>query len=191
MDLFQGLVRGGLGGLLGGAAAHVLVTLLNRAGGELWLKGPYGPPFSNIALYMGVLLGTTGLALSLRLKPALVGFFGPLLGIALPMFVLTRAAPALPWAYAVGALYIASTWGSILALGALLSPERLSGALAAAAGSLAGYLFLAAMLWAVPSYKQVVWAPGALIPSPVALLDGLLTSAGLGAGVALASRRKS
>lgn len=190
MDLFQGLIRGGLGGLLGGAAAHVLVTLLHRVGGGFWLKGPYGPPFAGIALYVGILLGVTALALSWRLKPALAGFFGPLLGIALPMSLLTRLAPATNWVYAIGAVYIVSTWGSILALGALLSARRLLGALLAAAGSLSGYLLLTGLLWAVPSYKKVVWAPEALIPSPVALLDGLLTSAGLGAGIALASRRK-
>lgn len=198
-------LAGGAGGLGGAALAHLAVTLANRLGqAELWLKGPYGPPFFNLALYMGMLCGGIGLSLSrrapARAAPALLGLLGPLLGIALPLALLTRfarwgedpsAAPTWAWYYCVGGLYIAATWGTLLGLGALLCPaRRWLGALGAAGGAFAGYLALTALLWAIPSYQQVLWAPQKFIPSPVALLDGFLTGAGMGLGIQ-AARRKS
>lgn len=198
-------LAGGAGGLGGAALAHLAVTLANRLGqAELWLKGPYGPPFFNLALYMGILCG--GIAWSLsrqvsdRATPALLGLLGPCLGISLPMALLTRfarwgmepgSAPTWAWYYSVGGLYIAATWGTLLGLGALLCPaRRWLGALAGAGGAFTGYLALTAFLWAVPSYQQNLWAPQKFIPSPVALLDGLLTGAGMGLGIH-AARRKS
>jgi hypothetical protein len=92
----------------------------------------------------------------------------------------------LAWYYAVGTIYMLATWGTILALGAVISRRRRwLGALAGAGGSFAGYLLLAGILWAVPSYKEVLWVPTRFIPSPVSLLDGLLTGAGMGLGLCL------
>lgn len=201
MDLFAGLVRGGLGGLLGAAFGHMGAVLLLRTVGQDFLKGPYGPPFLAMALDLAAPIGFIAFALSLKPRPTAVGFLGPLLGIVLPMIVLTRTAqwgmndaastPTPQWAAAVGGLYIVSTWATLLALGALLSQRRLAGALAGAGGAFAGYLLLAALLWAAPSYQQVRYDPKGLIPSPVDLFTGMLTGAGLGAGISLVSRRTS
>lgn len=197
-SLFQGLVRGSAGGLAGALAGHILVTAVLRAGGQDWLKGPYGPHFFDIALYLGVMYGAVGLALSLRPRPALWGFFGAFLGIALPMAVLTRVAhwgmetgapPTLAWYWAVIVCHSLGTWGTTLALGALLGPaRRWLGALGAVLGSLAGYGLLQLFLFAVPSYAQGRWDPKSFLPSPLDLLTGILIGTGIGAGIFLAGK---
>lgn len=190
------LLRGLAGGFCGALLGHVLVTACLRAGGESWLKGPYGPHFFDIALYLSLLYG--GIACGLSLRPGLtaVGVLGPLLGIVLPMALFTRTArwgmepgapPTLAWYWLVLAAHSLGTWGTTLTLGALLCPRRRwLGALGAVLGSLAGYLCLELFLRVVPSYAQGRWAPGSFVPSPLDLLSGLLIGAGLGAGVFLA-----
>lgn len=197
-DLFQGLLRGAVGGFCGSMLGHILVTAVLKAGGQNWLKGPYGPHFLDISLYLGLLYGSLGLALSLRPRPALWGFFGAFLGIALPMSLLTRLAhwgmetgapPTLAWYWAVIVCHTLGTWGTTLALGALLCPaRRLAGAAGAALGSLAGYGLLQLFLVVVPSYAQGRWDPKSFLPSPLDLLTGILVGAGIGAGIFLAGR---
>lgn len=197
-DLFQGLLRGAVGGFVGAMLGHILVTAVLKAGGQNWLKGPYGPHFLDISLYLGFLYGSLGLALSLRPRPALWGFFGAFLGIALPMSLLTRLAhwgmetgapPTLAWYWAVIVCHSLGTWGTTLALGALLCPtRRWTGAAGAALGSLAGYGLLQLFLVLVPSYAQGRWDPKSFLPSPLDLLTGILIGAGIGAGIFLAGR---
>ena len=197
-DLFQGLLRGAIGGFCGAMLGHILVTAVLKAGGQNWLKGPYGPHFLDISLYLGLLYGSLGLALSMRPRPALWGFFGAFLGIALPMSLLTRLAhwgmetnapPTLAWYWAVIVCHSLGTWGTTFALGALLCPaRRWTGAAGAALGSLAGYGLLQLFLVLVPSYAQGRWDPKSFLPSPLDLLTGIIIGAGIGAGIFLAGR---
>jgi|GEM_PF-6254414 len=152
--IFPGLLRGLAGGFVGAILGHLFVTWSLRAGGEFWLKGPYGPgQFFGIAAYLGLLYGCIGLALAGRAVPGLLGLLGNFLGIALPMVVLTHHPlpmrafmsllahfPAfttglmrslggldlvgLAWTLAVIAIYVMANWGTTLALGALLCPRR-------------------------------------------------------------------
>ncbi|MCX5794017.1 MAG: hypothetical protein NTY77_00795 [Elusimicrobia bacterium] len=194
--LSAALLRGLAGGFAGAVLGHILVTACLRAGAESWLKGPYGPHFFDIALYLGLLYGGIACGLSLRPGITLVGAWGAFLGIALPMALFTRTArwgmeagapPTLAWYWLVLAAHSLGTWGTTLALGALLCPRRRwLGAVGAVLGSLAGYLSLSLFLRIVPSYAQGRWHPGSFVPSPLDLLSGLLIGAGLGAGVFLA-----
>ena len=170
MTLFAALLSGGAGGFAGGAAAHLVVTALNRfTDANQWLKGPYGPPFFNLALFMGIFYGAIGLALSRRLKTALAGFFGPLLAIALPMSVMTWTLRlgSRAWVYAVGVIFIAAVWGTVFLLGWMSGKERkrLAG-LGAMAGSFAGYLALSAALKLAPGLALWPWRVGPLNGSP-------------------------
>lgn len=195
------LRAGALGGLLSGAAAHAVTTLFDRAGGsELWLKGPDGPPFFNVALFMGLMYGGIAWSLSRRRGDALVGVLGPFLGIALPMAVMTRllSFPAAmrgvlprspsPWVDIVILVFVAAVWGTVAALGWRLGGGW-KGAAGAVGGALAAYLLLAGLQaltpaldnWPIPLYRY--------LPTPLVLLDGLLTGVGIGAG-ALIFRRK-
>ncbi|HAM35916.1 MAG TPA: hypothetical protein DEB40_08225 [Elusimicrobia bacterium] len=198
-SLFQALLRGLYGSLAAATLGHMLVTACLPWGAELWLKGPYGPHFFDISLYLGVLYGGIALSLSRRPGPACAAAAAAFLGIALPMTVLTHAArwgmdtnaqPTLAWYYAVIATHTLATWGTTLGLGALLCPQRRwRGAIFAALGSLAGYLILEVFLRLVPSYAQGRWNPKSFIPSPVDLLTGMLIGAGIGAGIYLATPR--
>lgn len=186
---FSAVVGGALSGLLGAALAHVLTTLADRAGAEGWLRGPYGPQFMPIALYTAVFYAAIGAAAGRRAGTALLGLLGPLIGVAGAMAILTRypgwgMPRGLPgtfqWDNAVKIVYVASIWGTIAALGAAAGrTARWRGALAAVAGTLAAYGLLAFLLWAAPAYGKSPWNPVSLIPSPVNLLDGLLSGAGL------------
>lgn len=191
---------GGAGGLAGAALAHAAVTLVNRGFGgvEHWLKGPYGPPFFDIALYMGILYAGIALGLLRRPKDAALGFAGPFLGVAAPMGVLSRTLPwaaegsrSNAWYIAVVAVFVAATWGTIAALGASAAPKsRFWGAFGSATGAFFGYLALTALTWAAPALKATVWSPLSLLPAPTALLDGLFSGAGMGLGISLSTRRK-
>ncbi len=198
MTAFAALVGGGLGGLFGAAAAHVLVTALNQLGAASWLKGPFGPPFFDIALYMGVLLAGAAAGALRRPGPAAAALAAAFGLIALPMSALTHVArwgmdagggPTNGWYYTVGGLYLLATWGTMAGLGAWgAARRRLIGAALACAGAFAGYGVLSLILWLAPSYRSVVWSPTGFVPSPVNLLDGLLTGAGLSLGIFVARR---
>ena len=189
MTPFAAVVGGGAAGFFGAALAHVLSTAADRAGAEGFLRGPYGPQFFLIALYTGVFYAAIGAAAGRRASTALVGFLGPLLGIAAVMTALTRypgwgMPRGLPgtfqWQLAVASVYTAAIWGTIAALGALsASTARWRGALAATLGSLSAYGVLSFLLWAVPSYAKARWSPVSFLPSPVNLMDGLLSGAGI------------
>ena len=189
MTPFSAVVAGGASGFAGAALAHVLTTFADRLGAENWLRGPYGPQFVPIALYTGIFYAAIGAAAGRRPKIALLGFLGPLLGIGLTMTALTRYSgggmpqglPATPqWQLAVISIYTLAIWGTIAALGAACSPAtRVRGALAAVGGSCAAYGLLAFLLWAMPSYAKARWNPVAYLPSPINLMDGLLSGAGL------------
>lgn len=186
---FAAIVGGGAAGFIGAALAHVLSTLADRAGAESFLRGPYGPQFFLIALYTAVFYAAIGAAAGRRAATALAGFLGPLLGIALVMALLTRYSGwgmprGLPgtaqWQLTVAVVYTAAIWTTILTLGALSSETSWwRGAFAAAIGSLSAYGVLSFILWAVPSYTKLRWSPVSFLPSPVNLMDGLLSGAGL------------
>jgi len=187
MTPFAAIVGGGAAGFFGAALAHVGTNLADRAGAENFLRGPYGPQFFPIALYTAIFYAALGAAAGRRAATALAGLLGPLLGIALVMTGLTRYSgwgmprglPGTPqWQLAVGAVYTISIWATIVLIGALSAAAAAwRGALAAVLGSLAAYGTLAFLLWAVPSYGQGRWSPASLIPSPVNLMDGLLSGA--------------
>ena len=189
MTPFDAIVGGGAAGFFGAALAHVLTTAADRAGAEGWLRGPYGPQFFPIAFYTALFYAAIGAAAGRSAKTALAGFLGPILGIAFVMTALTRYGGwgmprGLPgtaqWQLAVAVVYTASIWGTIATLGAVATrTSAWRGALAAVFGSLAAYAALASFLWAVPSYGKTHWNPVSFLPSPVNLLDGLLSGAGL------------
>lgn len=195
MSPFAAIVGGGGAGFFGAALAHVLSTLADRAGAEGMLRGPYGPQFFLIALYTAVFYAAIGAAAGRRVLTAAIGCLAPLLGIAVPMAAMTRYSGwGMPrgfsgtpqWQLAVAVIYTAAIWGTIAAIGAcsaLTRPWR--GALAAVLGSLAAYGGLTLLLWAVPSYAKVRWSPISLLPSPVNLMDGLMSGAGLCLALAL------
>ena len=186
--MYEALLGGGIGGLAASALAHVVTTLCDRAGHSAgWLQGRYGPPFFNIALFMGVMYGGIAFGLSKRPSDTAVGALGPFLGIALPLAVLERLRD-LDWYHLVIALFTAAIWGTIVALGWRLG-KGWRGALGAALGAFAGYLALAGiaaasprlMAWPVPMHQ--------FLPTPAVLLDGLLTGAGVGVGVFILRRK--
>jgi len=189
MTPFAAIVGGGGAGFAGAGLAHVLSTAADRAGAADLLRGPYGPPFFLIALYTSVFYAAIGAAAGRRAATAAAGFLGPLLGIAVVLAALTRYAGwgsprglggTPQWQLAVTMIYIAAIWGTIALLGALSAATSWwRGALAAVLGSLAGYGVLSFLLWAVPSYAKVRWSPVSFLPSPVNLMDGLLSGAGL------------
>lgn len=200
MTPFAALLGGSAGGFGGSLAAHVIVTLADRLGNSSgWLKGPYGPPFFNVSLFMGIMYGGIALGLSKRLGVSLLGLFGPFLGIALPMTVLTRTArwgwgdegavSSGAWYYAVIVVFVLAVWGTIFALGWRLGGERKwLGGIAAMAGAFGGYLLLSGLLRFAPGISGWFWAPG-LLPQPTVLLDGLMTGCGMGMGLWLCHRR--
>lgn len=200
MTPFAAIVGGGAAGFFGAAAAHVLTNLADRAGGEAWLRGPYGPQFFPIALYTAVFYAAIGLAAGRRAATVMTGFLGPLLGISLTMAALTRyggwgmptGQPSTPqWQFAVLVVYTVAVWGTIAWIGALEGGWR--GALGAVLGSLAAYGLLTLMLKAAPSYAAGKWDPRSFLPSPINLMDGLLSGAGLCLALSLDSkfRRKT
>ncbi len=142
-----------------------------------WLKGPYGPPFFNVALFMGILYGGIGLAIARR-RGLAFGALGPFLGIAVPLLVLTRVSEKLPWAWIVVALFIAAVWATIFAIGWLQA--RLWGGALSMLGALAGY-------GALEGIKRL--SPG-MTNFPVVLLDGMLSGMGMATGIAIARKQK-
>jgi len=189
MEPFSAIIVGGSAGFFGAALAHVLTTLADRLGAQAWLRGPYGPQFFPIALYTSVFYAALGAATGRRAATALLGLLGPLIGIAGLMTALTRypgwgmprGLPGTPqWQLAVAAIYVGTIWGTITALGATSSrTSRWRGALAAVIGSFLAYGVLALLLKAFPAYGKSPWNPVSLIPSPVNLLDGILSGVGL------------
>lgn len=198
--LYSAALTGGAAGFFGAGLAHVLTAALDRAGAETWLKGPYGPPFFNIAVYTGVFYGAIGAGAGRRLRETLIGFLGPFLTIVVPMTVLTRAArlglfpdkaPSIEWRAIVAVVYLLAIWGTIAALGASAAKgfHRWLGAAAAVVASLLGYGVLQVFLNLVPSYAKNPWNPAGLVPSPVNLMDGILSGAAIALAVALVERR--
>jgi hypothetical protein len=176
-----------VGGLLSAAAAHVLTSLCDKAGHSgSWLQGRYGPPFFNVALFMGLLYGGIGFSLSKRKGDAAVGALGPFLGILLPLAVLERLRD-LPWVQVVVAVFVAAVWGTVAALGWRLGGGW-KGAFGALAGAFCGYLVLTGVSYATPALMRWPVPLHAYLPTPAVLLDGLLTGAGIAAG-ALIFRR--
>lgn len=192
---------GGSSGFAGAVAAHVLTILADRAGAESWLRGPYGPQFAPIAIYSAIFYASLGAAAGRRPLTALLGFLGPLLGIAATMTALTRYAgwgmprglPSTPqWQLAVASIYTVSIWSTTMLIGAASSQTaRWRGALAAVLGSWTAYGLLTAFLWALPSYSAARWNPLSLLPSPINLMDGMLSGAGLCLALSLDSKIRS
>lgn len=201
MTPFGATVTGGAAGFFGAGLAHVLTALFDRAGSQDWLKGPYGPSFFNIAVYTGVFYAAVGAGATRRLRETLIGFFGPFLTILVPMTALTRVArlglfpdraPSIEWRLIVTVVYLLAIWGTIAALGASAAGRRRwLGAGAAVVGSLLGYGVLQVFLNLVPSYAKNPWNPAGLVPSPVNLMDGILSGALLALAVVLVQRRDS
>lgn len=184
------LIGGGVGGALAAAAANIITTFIDRgAGSETWLKGPYGPPFFNVALFMGLLYGGIAYALTRRRQETAIGGLGPFLGILVPMLVLTRATPSLPWVPVVITVFVASVWGTIFALGWTMSRRSWVGGLCAVAGAFGGYLLLQGLAKIFPVLAAAY--PHGYLPAPGVMLDGALTGAGIGLGVCLLRSRRT
>jgi hypothetical protein len=200
------LVGGGAGGVGGTLLAQGLVSLAHRAGlGPQTLQGKWGPPYFDIALFVGVLYGTIAAALSKRWKPALTALSLPSLGIILPLFVLERTARMgwgtdaeyngfvwrflqSPWYAAVILVYGAAVWGTVAWLGRALTGRR-RGALAAVAGGFVAYIATALVLRLDPSLDVWSWRATEFVPHLSVLLDGLFSGAGLGLGIWFVTRR--
>jgi hypothetical protein len=168
---------------MGAAGAHVFVTWANRAAkADQWLKGPYGPPFFNVALFYMLLYGAIGAALSRGPRGAAIGAAGPFLMFALPMALLTRAVEqsSQTWMWAVTTLFVLSIWSTIFALGFWIGP-RVRGALGAVGGALGAYAVIMMILAVAPELKR--GNPLSSVPPPNILLDGLLTGCGMAAGI--------
>jgi hypothetical protein len=205
VDPFSALVGGGAAGFFGAALAHLLTTFAVRLGSDSWLRGPYGPQFFNVALYTGVFYAAIGAAAGRRIKTAAIGFLGTFLGILFPMFILTRYGGwGMPrtetivsphWQSAVLGLYVLAIWGTIAGIGA--TAGRIAwwrGLGAAVLGSAVAYGVLTVLLRIFAAWAKSPWNPTSFVPSPVNLLDGLLSGAGLCLALALderISRRKS
>lgn len=195
MTPFDAIVGGGAAGFFGAALAHVLTAGADRLGAEGWLRGPYGPQFVPIALYTAIFYSAIGAASGRKAKTAAIGFFAPLLGIALTMALLTRyggwgmprGLPSTPqWQLAAVSVYTVSIWGTIAALGAAsTATSRWRGALAAVLGSVAAYAILSLLLKIFAAYAAQKWSPASFLPSPVNLMDGLLSGACLCLALAL------
>lgn len=186
MTPFDAIVGGGAAGFLGGILAHILTTIASRYGAEGWLRGPYGTQFFPLALYLGVLYGAIAFAAKRTAKNALIGFSFPFLMIVVPMAVLTHLElmKDLPrgetlvwsWFWVVIIVQTVALWGGLALIGAVSSGTKAwRGAVAAVLGSLTGYGLLSLFLWAVPSYGKGRWDPRSFVPSPVTLMDGLLS----------------
>jgi hypothetical protein len=199
----EALIGGGVGGVLAAAVAHVVTSLFDKAGhSAAWLQGRYGPPFFNVALFMGVFYGGIAFSLSRRKSDAAVGALGPLLGIALPMAFLTHmlsipegargiipGSPS-PWVDIVTLIFVAAVWGTVTALGWRLGGGW-RGALGAVLGSFAGYLILSGAAYATPALMRWPVPLHDYLPTPAVLFDGLLTGAGIGAGALLFRRNRN
>ena len=189
---------GGAGALLG----HSSVMLLSSAvpGAGLWLKGPHGPPFFDLALYTAVGYGLLGAGLcqeDRRVKGAAAGFLLPLSAILLPMAAATRlfhwgedpfAEPTLAWFYLTSAVYLVAAAGALLTLGRLEGRRWKAGG-GALLGALGGYLMGLGVMRLFPSLQSS--APAGLLPPGGLFLDGLLSGGSVGLGVALTRRKPS
>lgn len=205
MPPFPGVLGGAAGGLAGAFLAQTLTALCNRhEGAEDWLKGPYGPPFFNIALFMGVFYGCIALGLAMaaakrRSLPVGLGLTGPFLGIALPLFVLTRTAtwgalpdapPTSAWVYAVTIIYTVAVWSTVFALGWTLSDgSPWKGGVGSVLGAALGYGALVLVVRLSSGIGSGVYSPLGFLPQPTVLLDGILGGAGMGLGISLGGRR--
>jgi hypothetical protein len=181
--------RGGLAGFAGAALAHALTVLLARHGAGEWLHGPFGPPFFSAALYTGVFYGAIGAAAGRR--SAAAGFLGGLLGMLLPLYVLTRYGGWTPaqWSHVMLGAYVLVIWGTIAGIGAAAARAKPWRAAAAAMlGSLAGYALLAGALAVFSGLARSSAASERLRPPLVDLLDGLLSGAGLCLALSLEGR---
>ena len=91
------------------------------------------------------------------------------------------------WQPIVIGIFIAATWGTIFALGWRLA-FGLRGACGAVAGSFAGYLALVGLVKLAPGLVNWPWRVLSYFPQPTVLLDGILTSVGLGLGIYIVRR---
>ncbi len=210
-------LSGGFAGALAGHIAVTLITRLGAQLWLVGPYGP-PMQFFAMSVYLGFLYASIAGALSRQIRPALVGFGSACLPIALPMTILTHwpgplraflhllaRSPAITvrlmralhvlnpialiWTIAVLTVYLVATWGTTLALGALLCPaRRWLGAILAAVGSGAGYLALQLFAHFIPLPSR--WDPTSFIPAPLDLLTGLLIGAGMGAGIGWAQDRQ-
>jgi hypothetical protein len=176
-----------MAGLFGAALAHALTVLAARHGAAEWLHGPFGPPFFSAALYTGVFYGAIGAAAGKRAAAA--GFLGGLLGLLVPLYVLTRYGgwTAEQWRSVTLACYIVAIWGTIAGIGALSRPQAWRGAVAAVLGSFAAYAVLAGCI-AIFKSLRATGAPDGFAAPAVNLLDGLLSGAGLCLALSLDGR---
>ena len=193
-----------MAGFTGGLFAHVLTIFLVRHGSEGWLRGPFGPPFFNVGIYTGIFYGVIGAAAGRKGLTAATGFLGAFFGVIIPLFVLTRyggwgmpsGAEITPaWQTVVVIVYALTIWGTIAGIGLTASrTTKWRGAAAAIIGSIAAYAVVKLLLGIFSSWTKTPWDPSSYIPSPVNLLDGLLSGAGLCLGLSIdehLSRRKS
>jgi hypothetical protein len=179
---------GAAGGLAAGFVAQTGVTLCAKAGlGWDAFQAQNGLPFFPTALFMGFFYGVIAAAISRRWQESLIGWAGPFLGIAVPMFALQRVGAWNPGYHGAGAILAAAVWGTVAVLGWRLGGGWL-GVAAAVAASLAAYGGQLLVQYAAPGFGQGPWRPGGILPQATVLLDGLLTGALLGLSVALARR---
>lgn len=196
---FPLLVGGAAGGLLGVLAGHLVVVglfNLDPKAGE-WFKGPNGPPFFSLALSTALYYAFLGLGLFrgwARLKGACLGLGVAFLSFAVPMVVATRSlsyemvstAPAFSWVYLVLGLYAGAGAVALWAIGAFCGAGDewvdWRAGFGAVGGAALSYMMLQILTAAFPSMHPAT-APG-LLPHKIALVDGLVSGALVGAAIA-------
>jgi hypothetical protein len=84
------LALAAIAGVTASIVAQLLIVLSNQYGGGHFLRGPYGPPFFNIALHTSAFYAVIALGTTRNIKLALMSFILPFFLIVLPLLILTR-----------------------------------------------------------------------------------------------------
>ena len=193
--MIERTLRGCAGGAFGALSGHLAVVLAHRWTGnaDIWIKGPHGPPFFDLALSTAFFYACLGGALFRSRLPAGtgIGFGVAFATFVLPMMLATYLfswgeGPAAPqtwaWVYMVLGAYSAANLTTAAALGFwVIRPSAWRRAACAAGGAVAAYVFLFAAQKIFPSLGARVAVIGYLAP-PFAVYSGAFWGAAISLG---------
>lgn len=181
-------------GLAGALLAHwaVLALRMQAENANLWLKGPHGPPFFELALSTGIYYACTGAGAGIkRLHGAAAGLGASFLAVALPMVLATQALAwgedpeepeTLAWFYLVlGCYALANVLGSAAA-GFFSAEPRSRRAAAGAVLGCAGAGLLHILARVLFPAESLVLPALSLLPPKSALAVGALWGGMMSAG---------